>query len=107
MQFSPAQKAAVLVFSRSVEVGLMKGQDSGLGKDNSVTARVLVPSNQVGCLLGKGGSIVSEIRRVTGAGVRIMKHNQVPKCASVNDEVVQVRFSWKVFLVCLYCWKSY
>ncbi|KAK4804257.1 hypothetical protein SAY86_004074 [Trapa natans] len=88
-QFSPAQKAAVLVFSRSIEVGLMKG-DTGFGRDNSVTARLLVPSNQVGCLLGKGGSIISEIRRVTGVSIRIIKRDQALKCTPVNDEVVQI-----------------
>ncbi|OWM87723.1 KH domain-containing protein HEN4-like isoform X2 [Punica granatum] len=89
-RFSPAQKAVVLVFSRSVEVGSTKGQDLGFSKDNSVIARLIVPSNQVGCLLGKGGSIASEIRRVTGAGIRVMKGDQVPKCASANDQVVQI-----------------
>ncbi|KAK4795383.1 hypothetical protein SAY86_013377 [Trapa natans] len=90
LQLSPAQKAAVLVFSRSVEVGTLKGQEIGLGKDNSVTARLLVPSNMVGCLLGKGGSIISEIRRVTGVGIRIIKCDPALKYASVNDEVVQI-----------------
>lgn len=80
----------VLVFSRSVETGIEKGLDSGSNKGSSVTARIVVPSNQVGCLLGKGGAIVSEMRKATGANIRIIGGSQVPKCALENDDVVQV-----------------
>ncbi|KAK7302582.1 hypothetical protein RJT34_13474 [Clitoria ternatea] len=89
-RYSPAQKAAVLVFSRSVESGFMKGLDPGLNKGSTVTARLVVPSSQVGCLLGKGGVIVSEMRKATGASIRIIGIDQVPKCASDNDQVVQI-----------------
>ncbi|XP_048424588.1 KH domain-containing protein HEN4 isoform X2 [Pyrus x bretschneideri] len=88
--YSPAQKAAVLVFSRSVEAGIEKGRDSSSNKGSPLTARLVVPSNQVGCLLGKGGAIVSEIRKQTGTGIRIIGGDQVPKCALENDEVVQI-----------------
>ncbi|KAK9905236.1 hypothetical protein M0R45_000348 [Rubus argutus] len=87
-RYSPAQKAVVLVFSRSVEAGIEKGQDSS--SKGSPNARLVVPTSQVGCLLGKGGAIVSEIRKVTGTGIRIIGGDQVPKCALENDEVVQV-----------------
>ncbi|GAV69543.1 KH_1 domain-containing protein [Cephalotus follicularis] len=91
-RYSAAQKAAVLVFSRSVEAGIEKGLDSGSSKASPVTARLVVPSNVVGCLLGKGGAIISEMRRVTGASIRIIGGDQVPKCASdsENDQVVQI-----------------
>ncbi|XP_009368307.2 KH domain-containing protein HEN4 isoform X1 [Pyrus x bretschneideri] len=89
-RYSPAQKAAVLVFSRSVEAGIEKGRDSSSNKGSPLTARLLVPSNQVGCLLGKGGVIVSEIRKATGTGIRIVGGDQVPKCALENVEVVQI-----------------
>ncbi|KAK9287451.1 hypothetical protein L1049_015872 [Liquidambar formosana] len=90
LRYSPAQKAVVLIFSRSVEAGIEKGLDSSSNKRSPVTARLVVPSNQVGCLLGKGGTIISEMRKVTGAGIRIIGGDQVPKCASENDEVVQI-----------------
>ncbi|KAM1763559.1 hypothetical protein ACFX11_002890 [Malus domestica] len=89
-RYSPAQKAAVLVFSRSVEAGIEKGRDSSSNKGSPLTARLVVSSNQVGCLLGKGGVIVSEIRKATGTGIRIVGGDQVPKCALENDEVVQI-----------------
>lgn len=58
----------------------------------SVSARVVVSSNQVGCLMGKGGVIIEEMRQATGASISIIKRDQVPKCASQDDEVVQVCF---------------
>ncbi|XP_042507348.1 KH domain-containing protein HEN4-like isoform X2 [Macadamia integrifolia] len=85
-RYSPAQNALLRVFTRLVEAGMEKGLES----EDSVAARLLVPSNQAGCLLGKGGQIISEMRKVTGAGIRIIGGDQVPKCASENDEVVQI-----------------
>lgn len=89
-QHSPAQNAAVLVFTRSVEAGIERGLDSGSNKESNVFARLVVSSNQVGCLLGRGGAIISEMRRVTGAGIRILGSDQVPKCIEESDEVVQI-----------------
>lgn len=62
------------------------GPDS---RESRVSARVLVALNQVGCLLGKGGSIISEMRKVTSTSLWIIG-DQVPKCASENEEVLQV-----------------
>ncbi|CAN1302839.1 KH domain-containing protein HEN4 [Linum perenne] len=66
-RYSAAQKATVLVFSR-----------------------IVVSSNNVGCLLGKGGTIVSEMRNVTGAGIRVLGRDQLPRCVQENDQVVQI-----------------
>ncbi|PSS19222.1 KH domain-containing protein [Actinidia chinensis var. chinensis] len=88
-RYSPTQNAVILVFNRSIEAGIEKGLDLG-SKGSLVSARVVVPSNQVGCLLGKGGIIISEMRNATGAGISIIAHEQVPKCASELDEVVQI-----------------
>ncbi|XP_077216697.1 RNA-binding KH domain-containing protein [Tasmannia lanceolata] len=79
---SPAQDAVIRVHSRITE--------SGTDKGNAVSARLLVPAQQIGCLLGKGGSIIADMRRATGASIRIFVKEQVPKCASPNEEVVQV-----------------
>ncbi|KAL2343847.1 hypothetical protein Fmac_005132 [Flemingia macrophylla] len=87
--YSPAQKAVVLVFSKSVETGVEKGLD-GSKEESYVTARIVVPSNQVGCLLGKGGAIVSEMRRATGASIRIITNDRIPKCVSAIDQVVEI-----------------
>ncbi|KAG5038289.1 hypothetical protein AAZX31_07G168000 [Glycine max] len=89
-RYSPAQKAVVLVFSKSVEAGVEKGLDMGSKKESYVTAQLVVPSNQVGCLLGKGGAIVSEMRKATGANIRVIGNDKVPKCVSDNDQLVQI-----------------
>ncbi|KAK1276895.1 KH domain-containing protein [Acorus gramineus] len=89
-RYSPAQKAAVLVFARSVEAGSERGSGACLDKGSSLWARLLIPSNQIGCLMGKGGAIIAEMRKVTGAGIRILGGDHVPKCASRMEEVVQI-----------------
>ncbi|EEF52201.1 KH domain-containing protein HEN4 [Ricinus communis] len=60
------------------------------GKEKAVIGRLLVSSNQIGCLLGKGGAIMAEMRKSTGAYIRILGKDQIPKCASENEEVVQI-----------------
>ncbi|XP_010444372.1 PREDICTED: KH domain-containing protein HEN4-like [Camelina sativa] len=87
-QTSPAQKAIMLVFSRLFELATKKILDNG--PMTSITARLVVPTSQIGCLLGKGGVIVSEMRKVTGATIQILKVEQNPKCVSENDQVVQI-----------------
>ncbi|CAA0806819.1 RNA-binding KH domain-containing protein [Striga hermonthica] len=59
-------------------------------KDKNMTAKLLVSSHQIGCLLGKGGSVIAEMRKSTRAYIRILGKDQVPKIASENEEVVQV-----------------
>ena len=90
---SPAQEAVIRVHARIAEIGFEPGA--------AVVARLLVHSQQIGCLLGKGGFIISEMRRATGASIRIFTKDQVPKCASYNDEVVQVIMHTCPFLQCL------
>ncbi|XP_074279194.1 RNA-binding KH domain-containing protein RCF3-like [Silene latifolia] len=58
-------------------------------KEQGLTFKFLVSSNQIGCLLGKGGAIIGEMRKVTGAFIRVLGKDQVPKSAS-EDEVVQI-----------------
>ncbi|CAN0880125.1 KH domain-containing protein HEN4 [Linum grandiflorum] len=88
-RYSAAQKATVLVFSRAVDAGIEKGL-GGSVKGSPVTSRIVVSSAKVGCLLGKGGTIVSEMRKATGAGIRVLGRDQLPKCVQENDQVVQI-----------------
>lgn len=85
-------------------------------KEKTVTARILVFTNQIGCLLGKGGSIKAEMRKITGAYIRILGKDQIPKCVLENEEVVQVWlhvlttyvFELNVLLLCIYeCFRSF
>eukprot|EP01018_Ginkgo_biloba_P029386 Gb_18830 [translate_table: standard] len=79
---SPAQEALLHIQSQIV--------DLGPDKDGVITTRLLVPANHVGCLIGKGGSVISEMRRATGANIRILPREDLPPCALDTDELVQI-----------------
>lgn len=55
-----------------------------------MTARLLVSSDQIGCIIGKGGHIVQNIQSETGAQIRMVKDDHLPTCALSSDELVQV-----------------
>eukprot|EP00253_Pinus_taeda_P016921 PITA_16921 len=72
----------------------LQGKTSGSTSDNDndecgICTRLLVPSKYIGCLLGKGGNIISDMRKHTGANIRIFRKEERPKCASENEELVQ------------------
>ncbi|KAL6010888.1 hypothetical protein ACLOJK_001330 [Asimina triloba] len=58
--------------------------------DSLVVVRLLVPNNQVGCLLGKGGGIIQKLRSETGATIRILPMEHFPTGAMSSDELVQI-----------------
>ena len=57
-----------------------------------MTGKLLVSSHQIGCLLGKGGAVIAEMRKSSGAYIRILGKDQLPICASDNEELVHVRW---------------
>ena len=63
------------------------GKDSS---DSAISTRVFIPSSQVACLIGKGGSLISEMRGVTKANIRVLQGEDVPRIARENEEMVQV-----------------
>lgn len=64
-------------------------KDSGI---SILTTRLLVPSSRIGCLIGKGGSIISEMRNLTRANIRIIsiENENLPMVASEDEQMVQV-----------------
>uniref|UniRef100_A0A1J3F5S2 KH domain-containing protein n=2 Tax=Noccaea caerulescens TaxID=107243 RepID=A0A1J3F5S2_NOCCA len=85
---SPAQDALFKIHDRVVaDDAQSDGSSEG---DQQVTARLLVPSDQIGCILGKGGQIVQNIRSDTGAHIRIIKDRNMPLCALNSDELIQI-----------------
>ncbi|KAB2610964.1 KH domain-containing protein [Pyrus ussuriensis x Pyrus communis] len=70
-EYSPAQEAVIRAHHRIAEIGFEPGA--------AVVARLLVHPQQIGCLLGKGGFIITEMRRATGASIRIFPKEQVQK----------------------------
>lgn len=81
---SPTIDAALRLQPRCSE---KSEKDSGV---YVVTTRLLVPSSQIGCLIGKGGSIISEMRSLTRANIRIITMENLPKIASEDEEMVQI-----------------
>ncbi|GLT56514.1 hypothetical protein SLA2020_295500 [Shorea laevis] len=82
--YSPTVEAAVRLQPRCSE---KVERDSGI---TSFTTRLLVPTSRIGCLIGKGGAIITEIRRITKANIRILSKEDLPKIASEDDEMVQI-----------------
>lgn len=70
------------VHHRITEIGFEPGV--------AVIARLLVPSQQIGFLVGKGGFFINELKRATGAGIRVFVKEHSPKFDSHYHEVVQV-----------------
>ncbi|CAI0544995.1 unnamed protein product [Linum tenue] len=92
--------------SMAVEaVLLLQGKISDEDVD-TVNMRLLIPSRVIGCIIGKSGSIISEIRKRTNADIRISKGDK-PKCAEANDELVEVGLlNYCYFLIVIYIYFS-
>ncbi|XP_009393573.2 KH domain-containing protein HEN4-like isoform X2 [Musa acuminata AAA Group] len=88
----PAQDALLKIHDRIAADEILRGGvvQSKTEPDDVVTARILVPKNQVGCLLGKGGTIIQQLRSETGANIRVLPSDHLPPCAMDSDELVQV-----------------
>lgn len=85
---SPAQDALFRVHDKVVAEELQGNEDSDASY--KVIARLLVPSDQIGCIIGKGGQVVQNLRTDTGAQIRILKDEHLPPCALSSDELVQI-----------------
>ncbi|KAH7845929.1 hypothetical protein Vadar_007618 [Vaccinium darrowii] len=77
----PAQEALLHIQTRIVD--LVSEQE------NIITTRLVVPSDDIGCLQGRDGSL-AEIRRLTGANIQILHREELPVCVSGTDDVVQI-----------------
>ncbi|KAL2898605.1 hypothetical protein RDABS01_040387, partial [Bienertia sinuspersici] len=87
-QVCPSQDALFRVHDRVIAED--SGPDDEPEGNQHVTARLLVPSDQIGCIIGKGGQIVQTIRSDTGAQIRILKDDHLPACALSTDELLQI-----------------
>ncbi|CAL1405392.1 unnamed protein product [Linum trigynum] len=86
-----AQDALLKVHKCIVEDDHIGGMASGdVNESNVVSARLLVPNNMVGCILGKGGDVIKRLRSETGASIRVLPPEQLPTCAMSTDELVQI-----------------
>lgn len=55
-----------------------------------VLFRMLVDSRQIGAILGRAGSVISELRKESGAQIRVMGKQDLPICAFPTEELVQI-----------------
>ncbi|KAL5731730.1 hypothetical protein ACHQM5_004430 [Ranunculus cassubicifolius] len=85
-----AKEAVDDLKSMAVEAVLLLQSKINDNEDrDTVDFRLLVPCKVIGCIIGKNGVIVNEIRKKTRADVRISKGKK-PKCALDSDELVEV-----------------
>ncbi|KAK9291479.1 hypothetical protein L1049_019427 [Liquidambar formosana] len=101
--FSPSQEALLLIHERILEsdAGFGMGYSGGNGDEddeyggrggaNRVATRLVVSRMHVGCLLGKGGKIIEQMRIETKTQIRILpRDHSLPRCVSMSEEIVQV-----------------
>lgn len=75
--------------SVAVEAVLLLQEKINDEDDAPVSIRLLVPSKVIGCIIGRSGAIINEIRKRTKADIQISRSNK-PKYADDNDELVEV-----------------
>ena len=62
-----------------------------MGGKERVAMRLVVSRMHVGCLLGKGGKIIEQMRIETKTQIRILpRDHSLPRCVSMSEEIVQV-----------------
>ncbi|KAJ4951403.1 hypothetical protein NE237_028235 [Protea cynaroides] len=99
--FSPAQEALLLIHERIIEsdseFGFGYNGDAADDEDDygprggRVATRLVVSRMHVGCLLGKGGKIIEQMRIETKTQIRILpRDHNMPRCVSMSEEIVQI-----------------
>uniref|UniRef100_A0A0V0IQV1 Putative KH domain-containing protein-like n=1 Tax=Solanum chacoense TaxID=4108 RepID=A0A0V0IQV1_SOLCH len=105
--FSPAQEALLMIHERILDSdsgggggggGYSGGMDveeefrmRGVSGNNRAVTRLVVTRMHVGCLLGKGGKIIEQMRIETKTHIRILpRDHSLPRCVSMSEEIVQV-----------------
>ncbi|XP_004234980.1 RNA-binding KH domain-containing protein RCF3 [Solanum lycopersicum] len=101
--FSPAQEALLMIHERILDSdsgggGYSGGMDveeefrmRGVSGSNRAVTRLVVTRMHVGCLLGKGGKIIEQMRIETKTHIRILpRDHSLPRCVSMSEEIVQV-----------------
>ena len=74
-------KAQYLIFEKLREEGFARGSGNGSGnaaEEIRLVVEILVPSSQVGRIIGKGGQNVRELQRVTGAVIKLPEQGSNP-----------------------------
>ncbi|XP_048335104.2 KH domain-containing protein HEN4 isoform X1 [Ziziphus jujuba] len=92
--YSPAQNAVILVFARTVESEIEKGFLLGFSKVSTVTAKLLVASDTVGCLRENEDEVFLEVRDITGADIQILQGDKYLDYGPANS-LIQITGGYK------------
>ncbi|ENN77188.1 hypothetical protein YQE_06326, partial [Dendroctonus ponderosae] len=84
-------KAQYLIFEKMREEGFVAGSD-----DVRLTVEILVPSSQVGRIIGKGGQNVRELQRVTGSVIKLPEQGATPQEDETTVHIIGPFFSVQV-----------
>lgn len=87
-------QAQYLIFEKMREEGFVAGTE-----DVRLTIEILVPSTQVGRIIGKGGQNVRELQRVTGSIIKLSEQQSTSPSA---DEEATVQIIGPFFSVQVY-----
>lgn len=63
---------------------------TGQGSPPGFAARMLVCHTQAGCIIGKAGSVIKELKEATGAYLKVLPPDELPPCALANDRVIHM-----------------
>ncbi|GFP85307.1 kh domain-containing protein at4g18375 [Phtheirospermum japonicum] len=77
--------------SRTIDAILhLQNKTSEFSEEGTITTKLIVAANKVGCLLGQGGHVINDMRRRTHADIRVFsKEGEKPRCALADEELVQ------------------
>ncbi|XP_045472795.1 insulin-like growth factor 2 mRNA-binding protein 3 isoform X3 [Harmonia axyridis] len=81
-------KAQYLIFEKMREEGFVAGSD-----DVRLTIEIMVPSSQVGRIIGKGGQNVRELQRVTGSVIKLPEQGTSPQEDETTVHIIGPFFS--------------
>ncbi|KAJ2401725.1 RNA binding protein, heterogenous nuclear RNP-K like protein [Coemansia sp. RSA 2559] len=73
---SAAALASARLRSQSVSIQAQRGIDPAVALANIRTQEIAIPCDMVGCIIGKGGARISEIRRLSGSRISIAKASE-------------------------------
>ncbi|KAL8151980.1 hypothetical protein V2J09_021788 [Rumex salicifolius] len=88
---SSAQMGLLMVYERILEVdGEAELGSDGDGRGIMRCCRMLAARDQAGALIGREGKNVEMIRKQRGSYIRVLAAKQLPPCADLADELIQV-----------------
>ncbi|KAJ1750827.1 RNA binding protein, heterogenous nuclear RNP-K like protein [Coemansia sp. RSA 1821] len=76
MMSSAAALAGARLRSQSVSIQAQRGIDPAALMPNVRTQQIMIPNDMVGCIIGKNGLRISEIRRLSGSRISIAKASE-------------------------------